>query len=82
MFVALHFTLMLSDTTPGSIFNHLFPDHLLETVVHQTNLCASTGDGNANYANWEKLTVTELRANFGFNFLMGLVHLPAIEDYW
>ena len=34
------------------------------------------------YANWEKLTVTELRAYFGFNFLMGLVHLPAIEDYW
>ena len=30
-----------ADSTPGSIFSHLFPDHLLETVVQQKNLYAS-----------------------------------------
>ena len=67
-----------ADSTSGSIFSHLFPDHVLATVVQQTNLYASQEMAEQKYANWEKLTVTELRAYFGFNFLMA----PSNRRLW
>ena len=34
------------------------------------------------YSTWMKLTVPELQAYIGFTILMGMVQLPALEDYW
>ena len=31
---------------------------------------------------WNPITDEELRAFFGFSILMGINHLPAIDDYW
>ena len=48
----------------------------------QTNLYAKQVMGEEKYEDWEKLGVQELKAYIGFSILMGLVRLPAIEDYW
>ena len=40
MLVGLH-SILIPTHNVGSIFRHLFPDHLLEAVVQQTNLYAS-----------------------------------------
>ena len=38
--------------------------------------------GDEKYASWEKITREELRAYLGFCILMGIAHLPALDDYW
>ena len=38
--------------------------------------------GPDNYGDWVEVTIPELKAYFGFCILMGLVKLPALEDYW
>ena len=48
----------------------------------QTNLYAKQVMGEEKYEDWEKVGVQELKAYIGFSILMGLVQLPAIEDYW
>ena len=54
----------------------MFPDDLMEMIVDQTNHNASKHMDPAKYMKWDKLTLTELKAYFGFNILMGLVHIP------
>ena len=34
------------------------------------------------YTDWEKVSIEELRAYFGFMTLMGIVTEPALDDYW
>ena len=34
------------------------------------------------YTDWEKVSIEELRAYFGFRTLMGIVTEPALDDYW
>ena len=46
------------------------------------HLIASQVMDQAAYAKWDKITVCELNAYFGFCILMSINHLPAIEDYW
>ena len=38
--------------------------------------------GEENYAQFEIVSVDEFLAYLGFCVLMGLVHLPAVDDYW
>ena len=38
--------------------------------------------GNEKYNEWDKITVSDLKAYFGFYILMGINHLPSIHDYW
>ena len=38
--------------------------------------------GPAKYADWVEVSVPELKAYLGFSILMGIVKLPALEDYW
>lgn len=38
--------------------------------------------GQAKYEDWVKVGVEELKAYLGFCVLMGIVQLPALEDYW
>ena len=64
------------------VFNLLFHDGLVETIVRETNryaaqVIASKG-GNKEW----KTTKEEIRAYFGFMVLMGINRLPEIRDYW
>ena len=63
------------------VFTLFFPDEICEVITEQSNLYAEQVLGD-KYVEWEKVTVEELRAYFGFMVLMGLVPLPAIDDYW
>ena len=51
-------------------------------IVEQSNLYAKPVMGEEKYATWEKITQEELNAYLGFYILMGIAHLPALDDYW
>ena len=38
--------------------------------------------GPGKYADWVELGIPELKAYLGFSILMGIVRLPALDDYW
>ena len=38
--------------------------------------------GEEKYRTWKKITVEELKAFLGFAILMGIDHLPSVNDYW
>ena len=38
--------------------------------------------GEEKYSRWEQINEVELRAYLGFSILMGINHVPALEDYW
>ena len=51
-------------------------------IVEQSNLFAATCMGEEKYGLWCKIAEDDLKAYFGFIFLMGIVQLPSIYDYW
>jgi len=63
------------------VFSLFFTDDICSFIVEQTNLYAQQVLGE-KYRDWEAVTVEDLRAYFGFMILMGIVHLPALDDYW
>ena len=67
---------------PIKVFDWFFTDTLKIHIVNQTNLYALQYMGQEKYDQWEPITVTELSAYLGFSILMGVVDLPAIDDYW
>ena len=50
--------------------------------MKQSNAYAKMVMGPEKYDKWAKITVEELKAFLGFNILMGINHLPSIDDYW
>ena len=70
------------EDSPIDVFQHFLPDQFLQNVCVQTNLYAEQVMGPAKYLEWKEVNVTEMKAYIGFSILMGLVRLPAIEDYW
>ena len=54
------------------VFTLFFTDEICKTITEQSNLFAEQVLGD-KYVEWEKITVEELRAYFGFMVLMGLV---------
>ena len=67
--------------TEVEVFNLFFTDEVCSFIVEQTNLYAEEVIGE-QYTNWERVSIEELRAYFGFMTLMGIVTEPAIDDYW
>ena len=65
--------------SPVEVFNLFFTDEICTLIVEQTNLYAEQNLGEDER---DKVTVEELRAYFGFKIMMGLVPLPAVDDYW
>ena len=65
-----------------AIFQLFFTSSLLEMIVEETNKYAAECMGASAYTHWERVTVEELTAFFGFMILMGLISLPALSDYW
>ena len=68
--------------TASEVFDLMFTPSFLDTIVEQSNLYAEQVMGQEKYASWEKITTEELRAYLGFCILMGVTHLPALDDYW
>ncbi|KAL5515182.1 hypothetical protein EMCRGX_G000313 [Ephydatia muelleri] len=73
-------TFEVVDTT-AETFNRLFPDTLIGHLV-ETNRYTKQEMGSEAYGQWELTHIPELKAFFGFSILMGLVHMPEVEDYW
>ena len=68
--------------TASEVFDLIFTPSLMDMIVEQSNLYAKQVMGEEKYAAWEKITQEELKAYLGFCILMGIAHLPALDDYW
>ena len=64
------------------VFLHFWPEEFLQQICVQTNVYAREVMGPDKYEEWVEVTVEELKAYLGFSILMGIVRLPALEDYW
>ena len=53
----------------------------MEKIVEERNRYANQVMGDEQYNKWKKVTVEELKAFLGFHILMGIIHLPAVDDY-
>ncbi len=49
----------------------------MERIVKESNAYAM---GDEKYDKWSKITVEELKAFLGFSVLMGINHLPSLND--
>ena len=54
----------------------------MDEMVEQSSLYAKEVMGKERLATWEKITRGEFKAYLGFCVLMGINHLPALDDYW
>ena len=68
--------------SPKKVFQHFFTGSLTSHIVTQTNIYASQVMGEERYIKWDKVTENKLMAYLGFAILMGIVQMPAINDYW
>ena len=68
-------------SSPLEVFLFFSPD-LLEEIVQQSNDYAKIVMGTEKYDKWAKMTVEELKVFLGFSILMGINHLPSLNDYW
>lgn len=64
-------------STPLTYFSKFFGNDFFEMIAEQTNLYSCQLIGSSI-----KTNVTEMKAFIGMKFIMGLVKMPAIEDYW
>ena len=69
-------------TSPIEVFDLFFSPDLMDEIVKQSNTYAKTVMGPEKYDKWTKITVDELKAFLGFSILMGINHLPSLNDYW
>ena len=67
---------------PIKVFNLFFTPDLMEEIVRQSNEYAKVVMGPDKYDRWTKITVEEFKALLGFSILMGINHLPSLDDYW
>ena len=68
--------------SPIDTFDLMFTPHLVDDMVVQSNLYAKEVMGEEKYSSWSEITREELRAYLGFCILMGINHLPALDNYW
>ena len=68
--------------SPINTFELSFTCDLLDDIMKQTNLYAKEVMGEEKYSAWSTITKEELRACLGFCILMGINHLPALDDNW
>ena len=64
------------------MFELYFNNDLQEHIMRQTNIYAKSVMGEDAFQTWNQVTIEELKAFFGFSILMGINHLPSIDDYW
>ena len=69
-------------SSPLEVFDLFFSPDLLQIIVRESNTYANIVMGNDKYEKWSKITVEEVKAFLGFSVLMGINHLPSLNDYW
>ena len=74
-------TISIPDT-PLDVFELFFTQSLKEMILHESNRYAKQAMGEEQYSTWKIISVEELKAFFGFLILMGIDHLPSLDDYW
>ena len=67
--------------SPSDTFELLFTPTLLNDIIEQSSLYAKEVMGDEKFNSWVKIT-REIKAYLGFCVLMGINHLPALDDYW
>ena len=67
--------------SPVNAFQLTFTCDLLDDIMEKTNLHAKEVMGEERYSAWCRITREELKAYLGFCILMGINHLPALDDY-
>lgn len=69
---------------PSSLFEIFlsFFTELINGIVDTSNSYAKETMHSEKYAEWPKITPTELRAYLGFQMLMSINRLPSLDDYW
>ena len=68
--------------SPLEVFELFFTEELQEMIVEESNRYARQVMGEEQYTHWNKITVQELKAYLGFRILMGINHLPSVDDHW
>ena len=68
--------------SPRETFKLFYSEDLQRMIVDESNRYARQVMGEEKYAEWTKITVEELWAFLGFSILMGIDHLPSVDDYW
>ena len=64
-------------------FNLFIPPSFYDELLVQTNLYADQQClTNNDTCRWNPITLNELKAFIGITFVMGIILLPAINDYW
>ena len=66
--------------SPIDIFDLMFTPDLVDDMVVQSNLYAKEVMEEEKYSSWSKITGEELRAYLAFCILMGINHLPTLDD--
>ena len=64
------------------VFELFFSDDLLDIIVEESNRYVAQVMGDEHNREWNKITHEEVKAFFGFSILMGIDHLPSVDDYW
>ena len=68
--------------SPLEVFELFFSDDLLDIIVEESNRYAGQVMGEERYREWKKITKEDVKAFLGFSILMGINHLPSVDDYW
>ena len=68
--------------SPLEVFELFFSDDLLDIIVEESNRYAGQVMGEEHYREWKKITKEDVKAFLGFSILMGIDHLPSVDDYW
>lgn len=68
--------------SPLETFQQFVTDSFIDNIVLESNRYAQQVMAAEDYTKWEKFTSTEMLAYLGFAVIMGIVHLPEVEDYW
>ena len=74
----MHHPVPLCIRSPIEYFQDMMPVDILEDIVYQTNLYARQKNVNTTFHTDKH----EMMVFIGIVLYMGVVHLPAIEDYW
>ena len=69
-------------SSPLEVFEQFFSPDLMERIVTESNVYAKAAMVNDKFDKWSKITVPELKAFLGFSVLMGINHLPSLNNYW
>ncbi|XP_046970772.1 piggyBac transposable element-derived protein 4-like [Vanessa cardui] len=76
----------MTGTEPIDFFNLLFNNHFYDLIITCTNangeILKSTSTGHTRFKRWKPISLPEFQTFIGIIFLMGLIKLNRLTDYW